>query len=53
MLAWSSGKINKHGHLRDKEILLSDPNQIIQQGKFTYSPMDKELTKNWMKIKKI
>ena len=54
MLAWSSGKINKHGYLRDKEVLRSGPNQIIQQAKFIYSPLDKEFKiENWLKIKKI
>ena len=37
--AWSSGKINKYEYLTSEEILPSNPNQIIEEAKFTYSPL--------------
>ena len=39
--ALSSGKINKYEYLIGEEILLSNQKQIIEQAKFTYSPLDK------------
>ena len=35
----SSGKIDKHVYLTDKEILPSDYSRIIEQPKFTYLPL--------------
>ena len=37
--ALSSGKIDKYEYLTDEEILPSNQEQIIEQGKFTYSPL--------------
>ena len=42
----SSGKIHKYEYLIGKEILPSDQNKIIEQGKFTYSPLSKVFEKN-------
>ena len=39
--ALSSGKIDKYEYLTDKEILPSNQQQIIEQAKFTYSPLRK------------
>ena len=39
--ALSSGKINKSEYLTGEEILPSNQKQIIQQAKFTYSPLAK------------
>ena len=41
----SSGKIHKYEHLTGKDILLSDQQQIIEQDKFTYSPLGKAFKK--------
>ena len=35
----SSGKIDKYEYLTDEEILTSDQIRIIEQAKFTYSPL--------------
>ena len=43
--ALSSGKIDKYEYLTDEEILPSNQQQIIQQAKFTYSPLGKALEK--------
>ena len=43
--ALSSGKIDKYEYLTGEEILLSNQQQIIQQAKFTYSPLGKALEK--------
>ena len=45
ILALSSCKINKHEYLRGEEILLSDQSGIIEQAKFTYSPLGKAFEK--------
>ena len=37
--ALSLGKIDKYEYLTDEEILPSNQQQIIQQAKFTYSPL--------------
>ena len=37
----SSGKIDKHEYLTGEEILPSNQQQIIEQAKFTYSPLGK------------
>ena len=39
--ALSSGKSNKYKYLTGEEILLSNKKQIIEQAKFTYSPLGK------------
>ena len=43
--ALSSSKFNKCEYLTGKEILKSNQRQIIQQAKFTYSPIDKAFEK--------
>ena len=43
--ALSSSKTDKQKHLAVEEILLSSPNQIIQQVKFTYSPFRERFCK--------
>ena len=43
--ALSSGKIDKHEYLTGEEILPSNQQQIIEQGKFTYSPLGKAFEK--------
>ena len=43
--ALSSGKIDKYENLTDKEILPSNQHQIIEQAKFTYSPLGKAFEK--------
>ena len=41
----SSGKLDKYEYLTGEEILPSNQQQIIQQAKFTYSPLGKALDK--------
>ena len=41
----SSGKINNYEYLADEEILPSNQKQIIEQAKFTYSPLRKTFEK--------
>ena len=43
--ALSSGKIDKYEYLTGKEILPSNQQQIIEQAKFTYSPLGKAFEK--------
>ena len=43
--ALSSRKINKSEHLTDKEMLPYNRSQMIEQAKFTYSPLRKALKK--------
>ena len=43
--ALSSGKIDKYEYLTGKEILLSTQQQVIEQAKFTYSPLGKAFEK--------
>ena len=43
--ALSSGKIDKYEYLTGEEILPSNQQQIIQQAKFTYSPLRKAIEK--------
>ena len=43
--ALSSGKIDKYEYLPDREILPSNQKQIIEQAKFTYSPLGKAFEK--------
>ena len=45
ILALSSGKIGKYEYLTGKEILPSNQQQIIEQTKFTYSPLGKAFEK--------
>ena len=45
ILALSSGKIDKYEYLTDEEILSSDQRQLIEQAKFTYSPLGKPFDK--------
>ena len=45
MSALSSGKINTYEHLTDEEILPSNQQKIIEQAKFTYSPLRKAFEK--------
>ena len=45
MLALSSGKIHKYKYLTGEEILPSNQQQIIEQAKFTYSPIGKAFEK--------
>ena len=40
-LALSSGKIDNYEYLTGEEILPSDQSRIIEQAKFTYSPLGK------------
>ena len=37
--AWPSDKINKNEYLTGEEILPSNQKQIIEQAKYTYSPL--------------
>ena len=43
--ALSSGKIDKYDYLTGEEIIPSNQQQIIQQAKFTYSPLGKAFEK--------
>ena len=43
--ALSSGKIHKYEYLTGEDILPSDQQQIIEQAKFTYSPLGKTFEK--------
>ena len=43
--ALSSGKIDKYEYLTGEEILPSNQQQIIEQTKFTYSPLGKAFKK--------
>ena len=43
--ALSSGKIDKYEYLTGKEILLPNQQQIVEQAKFTYSPLGKTFEK--------
>ena len=43
--ALSSGKIHKHEYLTGEDILPSNQQQIIEQAKFTYSPLGKAFEK--------
>ena len=43
--ALSSGKIRKYEYLTGEDILPSDQQQIIEQAKFTYSPLGKAFEK--------
>ena len=45
ILALSSGKIHKYEYLTGEDILPSNQQQIIEQAKFTYSPLGKAFEK--------
>ena len=49
--ALSSRKVDKYEYLAGKEILPSNQRQIIEQTKFTYSPLGKALEKQTKTIK--
>ena len=49
--ALSSGKLDKYEYLTGKEILPSNRQQIIQQAKFSYSPLGKAIEKQIKNIK--
>ena len=49
--ALSSGKIDKYEYLTGEEILPSNQQQIIQQAKFSYSPLGKAIEKQIKTIK--
>ena len=49
--ALSSGKIDKYEYLTGEEILPSNQQQIIEQAKFTYSPLGKSFEKQTKTIK--
>ena len=49
--ALSSGKIDKYEYLTGEEILPSNQRQIIEQAKFTYSPLGKAFEKETKTIK--
>ena len=49
--AWSSGKIRKYEYFTGEDILPSHQQQIIEQGKFTYSPLGKAFEKQIKTIK--
>ena len=48
--ALSSGKIDKYEYLTGDEILPSDQSRIIEQAKFTYSPLSKTFEKQVKKM---
>ena len=45
ILSLVSGKIHKYEYLTGEDILLSNKQQIIEQAKFIYSPLEKALEK--------
>ena len=45
ILALSSGKIHKYEYLTGEDVLPSNQQQIIEQAKFTYSPLGKAFEK--------
>ena len=49
--ALSSGKIDKYEYLTDEKILPSNQQQIIEQAKFTYSPLGKAFEKHQKLLK--
>ena len=44
--ALSSGKIRKYDYLTGEDILPSNQQQIIEQARFTYSPLGKSIKTN-------
>ena len=49
--ALSSGKIDKYEYLTSEEILASNQQQILEQTKFTYSPLGKAFQEQIKTIK--
>ena len=49
--ALSSGKIDKYEYLTSEEILPSNQKQVMEQAKFTYSPLGKAFEKQTKTIK--
>ena len=49
--ALSSGKIDKYEYLTGEEIFPSNQQQIIEQAKFTYSPLGKAFEKQTKQLK--
>ena len=49
--ALSSGKIDKYEYLTGEEILPSNQQHVIEQAKFTYSPLGKAFEKQTKTIK--
>ena len=49
--ALSSGKIHKYEYLTGEDILPSNQQQIIEQARFTYSPLGKAFEKQAIPIK--
>ena len=49
--ALSLGKIDKYEYLTGEEILPSNQQQVIEQAKFTYSPLEKAFEKQTKTIK--
>ena len=45
IFALSSGEIGKYAYLTSEEILPFDQSQMIEQAKFTYSPLGKAFEK--------
>ena len=50
-ISLSSSKIDIHEYLTGEEILPSDQRRIIEQAKFTYSPLGKALEKQIQTLK--
>ena len=46
-----SGKIDKYEYLTGEEILSSNQKEIIEQAKFTYSPLGKTFEKQMQQLK--
>ena len=53
MSALSSGKINKYEYVTGNKILPSNQQQMIEQAKFTYSPLGKAFEKQIKTIEKV
>ena len=49
--ALPSGKIDKYEYLTGEKILLSDQSRIVEQAKFTYSPLSKAFEKQQKQLK--
>ena len=49
--ALSSGKIDKYEYLTGEEILPSNQQEMIEQAKFTYSPLGKAFEKETITVK--
>ena len=49
--AISSGKIDKYEYLTGEEILHFDQLRVIEQAKFTYSPLEEALEKQTKRLK--